>query len=72
MLPEEGAQIMKAALRILTAINSGRNHELADLEMILSFAPDIEHLDADDVACEVVNRIRKSMHLPGIERAAPD
>lgn len=60
------AQIMRAALRVLKSVTSHTSPNVADLQTILSFAPDLAHLDADEAACQVVDRIRRSMHLPRV------
>jgi len=51
---------MEAALRVLAAVTSRRDPDIADVAAIRSYAPDVADLPPDALACEVVYRVRQT------------
>jgi len=61
---KESIEIMKVALRVLTAITDKSGPRRADLDGLLAFAPDLTRLPPDELACEVVQRaMKRQVHL---------
>ena len=61
---KESIEIMKVALRVLTALTEKSAPQHADLDELLSFAPDLTKLAADELACEVIQRaMKRQVHL---------
>jgi hypothetical protein len=61
---KEGIEVMKTALRVLTAVTEKTVPTAADLDGLLSFAPDLTKLPPDELACEVIQRaMKREVHL---------
>lgn len=52
----EGVSVMKVALRVLVALDGRRAPDDADLSILRRRAPEVRHLGADELACEVIQR----------------
>jgi hypothetical protein len=51
---------IKTALRVLIAVNTRKSPNPGDVERLRSYAPDAAHLAADELACEVVQRMTEA------------
>jgi hypothetical protein len=61
---KESIEVMKAALRILTALTEKTPLSGPDLDELLGFAPDLTNLPPDELACEVIQRaMKRQVHL---------
>src|SRR5437667_12406667 len=61
---KESIEVMKVALRVLTAVTEKSMPAAADRESLLSFAPDLTALPPDELACEVVQRaMKRQVHM---------
>jgi hypothetical protein len=61
---KESIEVMKVALRVLTAITEKSGPLTSDLRTLLDFAPDLTRLPPDELACEVIQRaMKRQVHL---------
>jgi hypothetical protein len=61
---KESIEVMKLALRVLTATTEKTKPSTEDLQGLLSFAPDLTNLPPDELACEVIQRaMKRQVHL---------
>jgi hypothetical protein len=61
---KESIEVMKLALRVLNALTEKTAPAAADLEGLLSFAPDLTKLPPDELACEVIQRaMKRQVHM---------
>jgi hypothetical protein len=61
---KESIEVMKIALRVLNAVTERVQPAAADIDGLLSFAPDLTKLPPDELACEVIQRaMKRQVHL---------
>jgi hypothetical protein len=61
---KESIEVMKIALRVLTALTEKSGPQASDVRGLLEFAPDLTHLPPDELACEVIQRaMKRQVHL---------
>jgi len=61
---KESIEVMKVALRVLTAITEKSGPLPSDVRSLLEFAPDLTRLPPDELACEVIQRaMKRQVHL---------
>lgn len=61
---KESIEVMKIALRVLTAITEKSGPAANDVRGLLEFAPDLMNLPPDELACEVIQRaMKRQVHL---------
>jgi hypothetical protein len=61
---KEGIEVMKIALRVLTALTEKTGPTADDIEGLLGFAPDLTRLPPDELACEVIQRaMKRQVHM---------
>ncbi|MGA7239248.1 MAG: hypothetical protein WBY44_26435 [Bryobacteraceae bacterium] len=51
---------LRTALRVLTAVTDRQNPEPDDVASLIRYAPDLEHLAADGLACAIIQRALKA------------
>jgi hypothetical protein len=59
---QEGTDAVRAALRVLASVTERRPPSDSDLEIVRAYVPDVRHAEADELACEVIRRIRSARH----------
>jgi hypothetical protein len=55
-----GLEVMKVALRVLTALTHRMTPLPADLDALRQYAPDANDLAAGELACEVIQRASRT------------
>jgi hypothetical protein len=61
---KESIEVMKVALRVLISCNQKTGASAADLDELVSFAPDLKELPSDELACEVIQRaMKRQVHM---------
>jgi hypothetical protein len=61
---KEGIEVMKVALRVLTAVTEKSEPDASDVDALAAFAPDLTALPPDELACEVIQRaMKRQVHM---------
>ena len=60
-MEEESLEAMTIALRVLAALTSRTPADEDDVVRLREYAPDAANLPADELACEVIERVMKEL-----------
>jgi hypothetical protein len=56
---QQSLAAMQTALRVLTALSEKRDPDPADIDALVGYAPLLENLSVDELACDVIQQALK-------------